>query len=161
MCVAKSDVRFTPDSDRESEFSQKGMSALPPKADMCSANTDVRFGPKADIACTNDRVAVKFVKSNFGATLARPCACLRQIWGDCPADREHSPQSMQLKHPAATLSNVLAPSGPPRFDQPEQGWRHKYDGLTSSHRAVARTYGQSRSPQRTDRRGNARQRGHC
>ena len=28
---------------------QKGMSALPPKADMCSALADVRFGPKADI----------------------------------------------------------------------------------------------------------------
>ena len=28
---------------------QKGMSALPPKADMCSATRDVRFGPKADI----------------------------------------------------------------------------------------------------------------
>ena len=28
---------------------QKGMSALPPKADMCSALGDVRFGPKADI----------------------------------------------------------------------------------------------------------------
>src|SRR5262245_12981956 len=26
------------------------MSALPPKADMCSAARDVRFGPKADIA---------------------------------------------------------------------------------------------------------------
>ena len=25
------------------------MSALPPKADMCGALTDVRFGPKADI----------------------------------------------------------------------------------------------------------------
>jgi hypothetical protein len=28
------------------------MSALPPKADMCGANTDVRFGPKADIGKT-------------------------------------------------------------------------------------------------------------
>jgi hypothetical protein len=28
---------------------QKGMSALPPKADICSAPTHVRFGPKADI----------------------------------------------------------------------------------------------------------------
>ena len=28
---------------------QKGMSALPPKADMCSATRDVRFVPKADI----------------------------------------------------------------------------------------------------------------
>ena len=29
---------------------RKGMSALPPKADMCSATGDVRFVPKADIA---------------------------------------------------------------------------------------------------------------
>jgi len=49
MCVAKSDVRFTPNSDRESGFPHKVMSALPPKADMCSAVVDVRFGPKADI----------------------------------------------------------------------------------------------------------------
>src|SRR5262249_41558270 len=28
---------------------QQAMSALPPKADMCSATRDVRFGPKADI----------------------------------------------------------------------------------------------------------------
>ena len=27
---------------------QKGMSALPPKADMCGATRDVRFVPKAD-----------------------------------------------------------------------------------------------------------------
>ena len=29
---------------------QKGMSALPPKADMCGATRDVRYVPKADIA---------------------------------------------------------------------------------------------------------------
>ena len=32
---------------------QKGMSALPPKADMCGALVYVRFGPKADIAPVN------------------------------------------------------------------------------------------------------------
>src|SRR5262249_4738927 len=42
-------VRFTPNSDRESGHPQEFMSALPPKADMCIANTDVCFGPKADI----------------------------------------------------------------------------------------------------------------
>ncbi len=26
------------------------MSALPPEADMCGANTNVRYGPEADIA---------------------------------------------------------------------------------------------------------------
>jgi hypothetical protein len=42
-------VRFTPDNDRESGFPQKVMSALPPKADMCGATSDVRYGPIADI----------------------------------------------------------------------------------------------------------------
>jgi len=40
---------FTPESDRESDFPQTVMSALPPKADMCIALAYVRFGPIADI----------------------------------------------------------------------------------------------------------------
>jgi hypothetical protein len=43
------DVRFAPNSDRESGLPQWVMSALPPKADMCGATRDVRFGPIADI----------------------------------------------------------------------------------------------------------------
>jgi hypothetical protein len=35
MCSALANVRFTPDSDRESRHPQRVMSALPPKADMC------------------------------------------------------------------------------------------------------------------------------
>src|SRR5215510_2791860 len=34
---------------KQTDAVQKGMSALPPKADMCSALADVCFGPKADI----------------------------------------------------------------------------------------------------------------
>src|SRR5215813_5413865 len=45
ICAATSHVRFTPNSDRESQFPQRAMSALPPKADMCSAAAYVRFGP--------------------------------------------------------------------------------------------------------------------
>jgi hypothetical protein len=41
MCSAKRDVRFTPNSDRKSGHAQMVMSALPPKADMCSATSDV------------------------------------------------------------------------------------------------------------------------
>jgi len=41
MCGAIAHVRFTPDSDRESVFPQKVMSALPPKADSCGAATHV------------------------------------------------------------------------------------------------------------------------
>ena len=38
-----------PNSDRESGLPQTVMSALPPKADMCTAQAHVCFGPKADI----------------------------------------------------------------------------------------------------------------
>ncbi len=40
---------LTPDSDRESGFPQKTMSALRPKVDMCDAAKDVRYGPRADM----------------------------------------------------------------------------------------------------------------
>jgi len=40
---------FLPLSD-ETMCVRFAMSVLPPKADMCGATRDVRFGPKADIA---------------------------------------------------------------------------------------------------------------
>jgi hypothetical protein len=49
MCGARGYVRFTPDSDRESGFSQRAMSALLPIADMCSSLAHVCFRPKADM----------------------------------------------------------------------------------------------------------------
>jgi hypothetical protein len=55
MCAAIGHVRFTPNSDRESGHRQSVMSALPPKADMCSASAYVRYGPKADIGPTSDK----------------------------------------------------------------------------------------------------------
>ena len=36
---------------------QKGMSALPPIADMCSALADVRFVPKADIPANHSIIS--------------------------------------------------------------------------------------------------------
>ena len=50
ISACPTDVRFTPNSDRESGFPKKFMSALPPKADMCAATRDVCYGPKADIS---------------------------------------------------------------------------------------------------------------
>jgi hypothetical protein len=40
-------VRFTPNRDCKSGYLRFVMSALPPKADMCGATRDVRYGPKA------------------------------------------------------------------------------------------------------------------
>jgi len=45
ICAAISHVRFTPNSDRKSRHAAMVMSALPPKADMCGATSDVRYGP--------------------------------------------------------------------------------------------------------------------
>src|SRR4029077_3252790 len=56
ICSAKGHVRFTPDSDRESGFPRKVMSALPPKADMCRAFIYVCFGPIADICRSFDQL---------------------------------------------------------------------------------------------------------
>ena len=51
-CAAKDHVRFTPKSDRDGGLPQNGMSALPSKADMCSATADVCFGHDAFIKRT-------------------------------------------------------------------------------------------------------------
>jgi hypothetical protein len=50
MCGARLNVRFTLNSDRESEIPQKAMSALAPKADMCSAPVHVALGQKRTFA---------------------------------------------------------------------------------------------------------------
>jgi len=69
ICAAKSDVGFTPDSNRKSGFSERVMSALPPKADICSAQRHVRYGPKADISAKR-RVAL-WVRSRHFAMRQR------------------------------------------------------------------------------------------
>jgi hypothetical protein len=57
ICGATSHVRFTPNCDCKSGHLRFVMSALPPKADMCSALADVCFGPIADIATPAPRAA--------------------------------------------------------------------------------------------------------
>jgi hypothetical protein len=56
ICSAKEHVRFTPNSDRKSGFPHKVMSALPPKADTCSALAYVSaWGQK--------RTSTRFIRS--------------------------------------------------------------------------------------------------
>ena len=53
---------------------QNGMSALPPKADMCSALGHVRFVPKADIGSVSDQLAFCLVQAAFESDVfARRC----------------------------------------------------------------------------------------
>src|SRR5215831_3869288 len=48
---------------------QKGHVALPPKADMCGANTHVRFGPKADIGRLHSIISSAVVSNASGRVL--------------------------------------------------------------------------------------------
>jgi hypothetical protein len=48
--VQKGMSALPPIATAKADFTQSVMSALPPKADMCDAARDVRFGPIADIA---------------------------------------------------------------------------------------------------------------
>jgi hypothetical protein len=58
MGSAKWHVRFTPDSNRESGFQQKFMSASPLKADMCMALAHVSQEPEGDMCSA--RTDVRF-----------------------------------------------------------------------------------------------------
>jgi hypothetical protein len=59
MCAAKRHVRFTPNSDRKSEFPQTVMSALPPKADMCGATRDVLWANSGHCALFDHLVGAR------------------------------------------------------------------------------------------------------
>src|SRR5262245_58134059 len=55
---------------RKSEFPQKAMSALPPKADMCGANRHVCFGPERTFGLTAIRGSAleQFAKARWLAS---------------------------------------------------------------------------------------------
>jgi len=55
--VLSSFVRIIINLGIGSEIPQKAMSALLPKADMCGATGDVRFGPEADIEMSSAHFA--------------------------------------------------------------------------------------------------------
>jgi hypothetical protein len=52
---------------KQTSAPQKVMSALPPKADICSALAHVRFGPKADMGvCALDQATLHFAIDGVG-----------------------------------------------------------------------------------------------
>jgi hypothetical protein len=71
ICAAQRDVRFTPNSDRESGLSQQVMSALHLKADMCGAVAEVCCGPYADNKLLR-LLAVYWQGSTSGAVAGLP-----------------------------------------------------------------------------------------
>jgi hypothetical protein len=55
-----------PIATAKADMPQMVMSALPPKAEMCGATGDVRFGPKADIAYASINRAIRAKKGEWG-----------------------------------------------------------------------------------------------
>jgi len=78
MVAATSDVCFTPDSDHKSGHVTMIMSALPPKADVCSAIVHVCFGPIADIARHSINSSAR-ERSEYGIVRPRALAVVRLI----------------------------------------------------------------------------------
>ena len=56
---------------------QKGMSALLPKADMCGATRDVRYGPKADMTTLYSITSLARASSEGGTVMPSTFAVLR------------------------------------------------------------------------------------
>jgi hypothetical protein len=54
---------------------QKGMSALPPKADMCSATRHVRFVPKADSCSAANKISIRSLRPQCCSSIR-----VRQAW---------------------------------------------------------------------------------
>jgi hypothetical protein len=64
------------------------MSALPPKADMCSATRYVRFVPEADIGSVSDQLAFLAQAAFESDVFARWCTVKRGRTGnDCENER--------------------------------------------------------------------------
>src|SRR5262249_20499005 len=55
------------------------MSALPPKADMCGATRDVRYGPKADICHSIDHFIGELLKKQGNVNAERLCCILVDV----------------------------------------------------------------------------------
>src|SRR5262245_26034081 len=58
---------------------QNVMSALPPKADMCSAHAHVCFGPKADMEPSHSITSLALARSDGGTERPSALAVLRLI----------------------------------------------------------------------------------
>ena len=117
----KRHVRFTPNSDRESEFPHKVMSAIPPKADMCSALTYVCFGAKADSCsahklqrrgrlsarCNCGRPDDYVDRETIGATGAFGSAQGSDIWSVFQALRNERSKAKAVGQNAGTTQNDI------------------------------------------------------
>jgi len=87
------------------------MSALPPKADMCGANTDVRYGPIADILLLDHLVGTgaKHSRALRVALTTLSLCSLNQV-STCRQSPELQRNSVELENPVSTPTEKRPPS---------------------------------------------------
>ena len=114
VVVRKMQTRLSALGQKRTCAVQKAMSALPPIADMCSANTDVRFVPIADIAhfIRSPRRRVRAAAS--GQSRPSALAVLRlmtnsYLVGAVPADRPASRLCSWTEQEIAQPAAMVAP----------------------------------------------------
>jgi hypothetical protein len=76
---AISDVRSAPDSDRESGLQQTAMSALPPRADMCGATSDVGSRRQTNTATRGKITLISVNSPGCVSTSIEPPCCLTMM----------------------------------------------------------------------------------
>jgi hypothetical protein len=143
ICSAKGHVRLAPNSDHESGFSQKVMSALPLKADMCGARGHVCFGPIADIASRQLRCPRAHL--DWSTQLRQPRAlAVVQSWPHIASMATTFPPAYELTTRPCTIHAgryrwVITANGKPvstsgdSFETPELA---RMDGLIALERLV-------------------------
>src|SRR5215470_8724088 len=94
---------------RPSEISQKAMSALPPKADVCGATRDVRYGPKADILVRLSREQLETRNEKIDKSRADMARL---------GDSSHFRLSETLAMPALAQASSFSPPGAPETPTP-------------------------------------------
>src|SRR5262249_33349053 len=111
------DVRFGSKADIEARQKtyalHKAMSALPPKADMCGANSNVRFGPKADLRAIRATQQHEVLRSaRRQASAHNPRQLRTGCSGTSVAIPRHGPQPPSpLRAAQAWQAALLAPCG--------------------------------------------------
>src|SRR5262245_50738052 len=98
------------------------MSALPPKADMCSALGNVRFGPKADSCCAAKRIVIRRVQSaSCSLVLLRRQYCLGRLFGLKGVDQDLGGRSGRGRVLTGDQQSVGDDVDTPVFDLGESG----------------------------------------
>src|SRR5215831_4642276 len=117
MCNAIGHVRFTHTSDRKSRHAALLMSALPLKADMCSAIRHVCFGPIADSCnAANGHYSINSsaIVRKFGGIVRPSALAVARLMTRRCFERHYFIVTLASAKAAGTFEGALGPDSTPK-----------------------------------------------